>query len=111
MVDGASVFVAMRKIVAPLMIPGICTVAIFTFSGSWGNFFCSVHSAPVTGEVPRCAQAVPVFRAVRHGRLRQAGRLLCALCDSVCHHVHSFPAVYVQGFWATGRNERLIRAA
>ncbi|WP_028561732.1 carbohydrate ABC transporter permease [Paenibacillus pinihumi] len=38
-VDGASVFVAMRKIVAPLMIPGICTVAIFTFSGSWGNFF------------------------------------------------------------------------
>ncbi|MBJ6363040.1 carbohydrate ABC transporter permease [Paenibacillus sp. GCM10012307] len=38
-VDGASVFVAMRKIVAPLMVPGICTVAIFTFSGSWGNFF------------------------------------------------------------------------
>lgn len=38
-VDGASVFVAIRKVVAPLMIPGICTVAIFTFSGSWGNFF------------------------------------------------------------------------
>lgn len=38
-VDGASVFVGIRKVVAPLMIPGICTVAIFTFSGSWGNFF------------------------------------------------------------------------
>lgn len=38
-VDGASVFAGIRKIVAPLMIPGICTVAIFTFSGSWGNFF------------------------------------------------------------------------
>lgn len=38
-VDGASAFAGMRKVVAPLMVPGICTVAIFTFSGSWGNFF------------------------------------------------------------------------
>jgi multiple sugar transport system permease protein len=38
-VDGASVFAGIRKVVVPLMIPGICTVAIFTFSGSWGNFF------------------------------------------------------------------------
>ncbi|WP_160725031.1 carbohydrate ABC transporter permease [Bacillus sp. USDA818B3_A] len=38
-IDGASVWGGLRKIVAPLMIPGICTVAIFTFSGSWGNFF------------------------------------------------------------------------
>ncbi|MFF2156558.1 carbohydrate ABC transporter permease [Paenibacillus chitinolyticus] len=38
-IDGASVFTGIRKVVAPLMVPGICTVAIFTFSGSWGNFF------------------------------------------------------------------------
>lgn len=38
-VDGASVFAGIRKVIAPLMVPGICTVAIFTFSGSWGNFF------------------------------------------------------------------------
>jgi multiple sugar transport system permease protein len=38
-VDGASVLMGIRSIVTPLMIPGICTVAIFTFSGSWGNFF------------------------------------------------------------------------
>lgn len=38
-IDGASVWEGLRRIVAPLMIPGICTVAIFTFSGSWGNFF------------------------------------------------------------------------
>ncbi|MDR0267572.1 carbohydrate ABC transporter permease [Paenibacillus sp.] len=38
-VDGASVLMGIRKIIAPLMVPGICTVAIFTFSGSWGNFF------------------------------------------------------------------------
>lgn len=38
-VDGASIWKGVRKVVAPLMIPGICTVAIFTFSMSWGNFF------------------------------------------------------------------------
>jgi len=38
-IDGASTWVGVKKIVAPLMVPGICTVAIFTFSGSWGNFF------------------------------------------------------------------------
>ncbi|GAB6006062.1 hypothetical protein JCM12214_19620 [Geobacillus vulcani] len=38
-IDGASVLKGLQKIVAPLMIPGICTVAIFTFTLSWGNFF------------------------------------------------------------------------
>jgi multiple sugar transport system permease protein len=38
-IDGASVFKGLHKVVAPLMIPGICTVAIFTFTLSWGNFF------------------------------------------------------------------------
>jgi multiple sugar transport system permease protein len=38
-VDGASTFTTIRKIIAPVMLPGIFTVAIFTFSGSWGNFF------------------------------------------------------------------------
>lgn len=38
-IDGASVWIAMRKVIAPLMLPGIFTVGIFTFTGSWGNFF------------------------------------------------------------------------
>ena len=38
-VDGAGVFTALRKVVTPVMLPGIFTVAIYTFSGSWGNFF------------------------------------------------------------------------
>ncbi|OQP06228.1 sugar ABC transporter permease [Geobacillus sp. 46C-IIa] len=38
-IDGASVLKGLQKVVAPLMIPGICTVAIFTFTLSWGNFF------------------------------------------------------------------------
>lgn len=38
-VDGASVLTSIRSIIAPLMLPGICVVFIYTFSGSWGNFF------------------------------------------------------------------------
>ena len=38
-VDGASTLTSIQKIIAPLMFPGICVVFIFTFSGSWGNFF------------------------------------------------------------------------
>lgn len=38
-IDGASVWKAMLKVIAPLMLPGIFTVGIFTFTMSWGNFF------------------------------------------------------------------------
>ena len=38
-VDGASTLTSIVKIISPLMFPGICVVFIFTFSGSWGNFF------------------------------------------------------------------------
>lgn len=38
-VDGATTMQSIRRVVAPLMFPGICVVFIYTFSGSWGNFF------------------------------------------------------------------------
>lgn len=38
-IDGASLLTGIRKIIVPLMIPGIFTVSIFVFIGSWGNFF------------------------------------------------------------------------
>lgn len=38
-VDGASVIQGLRQVVAPLMVPGMFTVLIFTYTGSWGNFF------------------------------------------------------------------------
>lgn len=38
-VDGASVLYTIRKVILPLMRPGIFTVFIYTFSRSWGNFF------------------------------------------------------------------------
>src|SRR5699024_5991858 len=38
-IDGASTLDGLRRVIIPLMRPGIFTVFIFTFSGSWGNFF------------------------------------------------------------------------
>lgn len=38
-VDGATTLQSITRIVIPLMLPGICTIGIYTFSGSWGNFF------------------------------------------------------------------------
>jgi multiple sugar transport system permease protein len=39
LVDGASKLQCLVKIILPLMKPGILTVAVHTFIGSWGNFF------------------------------------------------------------------------
>jgi len=37
-VDGASEFAILRKIVFPLAVPGLVTLAIFTFLGAWNDF-------------------------------------------------------------------------
>lgn len=38
-VDGASWLGSLRRVVAPLMMPGIMVITIFTFVSIWGNFF------------------------------------------------------------------------
>ena len=38
-VDGATWLGSLRRIVAPLMLPGIMVITIFTFVSQWGNFF------------------------------------------------------------------------
>lgn len=38
-IDGATRLEGIRRVILPLMTPGVFTVAIFTFIGSWGNFF------------------------------------------------------------------------
>ncbi|ASS64803.1 MULTISPECIES: carbohydrate ABC transporter permease [unclassified Paenibacillus] len=60
-VDGASVFAGIRKVVAPLMVPGICTVAIFTFSGSWGNFFVPYILLQSPGNFPASLKLYQFF--------------------------------------------------
>jgi multiple sugar transport system permease protein len=38
-VDGATWLQSLRRVVAPLMMPGIVVITIFTFVTQWGNFF------------------------------------------------------------------------
>lgn len=38
-VDGASVFGGLRRVILPLMRPGLSAISIFIFVGAWGNFF------------------------------------------------------------------------
>ncbi|MBO9129435.1 carbohydrate ABC transporter permease [Bacillus sp. 165] len=70
--DGASVWGGLRKIVAPLMIPGICTVAIFTFSGSWGNFFVPYILIQTPEKFPA---SVTIFQFFGNYGLIEYGRL------------------------------------
>ena len=37
--DGAGWFQSLRRIVLPLMVPGLTVVFVFTFVLQWGNFF------------------------------------------------------------------------
>lgn len=38
-IDGSGKLNGIIRVVMPLMLPGIFTIAIYTFSGAWGNFF------------------------------------------------------------------------
>jgi len=38
-IDGAGRLRSIISVITPLMLPGIFTIAIYTFSGCWGNFF------------------------------------------------------------------------
>lgn len=38
-IDGAGKLKSIINVITPLMLPGIFTIAIYTFSGCWGNFF------------------------------------------------------------------------
>lgn len=71
-VDGASVWQGIRKVVTPLMLPGIFTVGIFTFTGSWGNFFVPYILIQSPEKMPASVsifQFFGNFGMVNYGRL------------------------------------------
>jgi len=71
-IDGASVWQGLRRVVAPLMVPGICVVAIFTFTGSWGNFFVPFILLTSQDNLPASVtifQFFGNFGLVNYGRL------------------------------------------
>lgn len=63
MIDGASPFQAFRKIVLPLLKPGIAVTALFTFIFSWNEYILayqltSENAATVTVYLPRLRNAI-----------------------------------------------------
>lgn len=70
--DGASAFTSLRKVVAPLMVPGIFTVGIFTFAGSWGNFFVPFILIQTPAKLPASVTIFQFFGqygSVEYGQL------------------------------------------
>lgn len=71
-IDGASSVKGVIHVVLPLMLPGLFTVAMFTFVGSWGNFFVPLILLQSTDKIPA---AVNIYRffgehgAVIYGQL------------------------------------------
>ncbi len=71
-VDGATTWQGIKKIVAPLMLPGLSTVGIFTFTGSWGNFFVPYILIQTPEKMPASVtifQFFGNFGMVNYGRL------------------------------------------
>ncbi|GEO27465.1 sugar ABC transporter permease [Alicyclobacillus acidoterrestris] len=70
--DGASTLTSLRSVVAPLMIPGIFTVGIFTFAGSWGNFFVPFILIQTPAKLPASVTIFQFFGqygSVEYGQL------------------------------------------
>lgn len=60
-IDGASTFTSIIKVIVPLMFPGICVVFIYTFSGSWGNFFVPYILLSTAEKMPASVQLYQFF--------------------------------------------------
>lgn len=60
-VDGATTLKGIMKIIVPLMFPGICVVFIYTFSGSWGNFFVPYILLSTAEKMPASVQLYQFF--------------------------------------------------
>lgn len=70
--DGASALTSLRRVVAPLMVPGIFTVGIFTFAGSWGNFFVPFILIQTPSKLPASVTIFQFFGqygSVEYGQL------------------------------------------
>ncbi len=98
-VDGASVGQSLRRVVAPLMLPGIFTVGIFTFSGSWGNFFVPFILIQSPGKLPA---SVGIYQFFGQYGMVEYGKL------AAFSFLYTIPAVLLyilsQRFMSTGFN-------
>lgn len=83
-VDGASVLLMLRKIMLPLVLPGVATVAIFAFLASWNEFLAALilltdqkkYTLPVMMAAVRSGQ----FGTIDWGAVQSGVMLMMAPC-------------------------------
>lgn len=83
-VDGASVMVVLRRIMLPLVLPGVATVAIFAFLASWNEFLAALilltdqkkYTLPVLMAAVRSGQ----FGSIDWGAVQAGITLMMAPC-------------------------------
>lgn len=88
-IDGATVGQGIRKVVTPLMLPGIFTVAIFTFTGSWGNFFVPFILISSPDKLPA---SVTIFQFFGNNGLVNYGHL------AAFSVLYTLPVVFLYAF-------------
>ncbi len=64
-IDGAGVFQTILHVIFPVILPGVFVVFIFTFSGSWGNFFVPFILLSSVEKIPAAVSIYQFFGA--HG--------------------------------------------
>lgn len=83
-VDGASVWLMLRRVMLPLVLPGVATVAIFAFLASWNEFLAALilltdqkkYTLPVLMAAVRTGQ----FGTVDWGAVQAGIALMMAPC-------------------------------
>lgn len=71
-VDGASAWQSLRRVVAPLLAPGMAAVGIFTLVMTWGNFFVPFILLTSPDKMPAAVRIFNFFGqygSVRYGEL------------------------------------------
>jgi multiple sugar transport system permease protein len=83
-VDGASVLIVLRRVMLPLVLPGVATVAIFAFLASWNEFLAALtlltdqkkYTLPVLMAAVRSGQ----FGTIDWGAVQSGVTLMMAPC-------------------------------
>ena len=83
-VDGASVMMVLRRVMLPLVLPGVATVAIFAFLASWNEFLAALilltdqkkYTLPVLMAAVRSGQ----FGTIDWGAVQSGVALMMAPC-------------------------------
>lgn len=86
-VDGASVFAVLTRVMLPLVLPGVATVAIFAFLASWNEFLAALilltdqkkYTLPVLMAAVRSGQ----FGTIDWGAVQSGVTLMMAPCLAV----------------------------